>query len=184
MMVTKNKLARALVLGGMMQTALGHTWLETIRRISSEGLFVGEPGYPRGYHPRTEPNFNDDAMMHRILQVDDSTPLCKDTQQPGSYNDKYPRLTAAPGEHVALQYLENGHTTTPQVPVGRPYKGGIVSIYATTESIKNQAYNDVHGAWNADGTGGDKRGRLIATRYFDDGVCYGKWIFFHPFSFI
>lgn len=106
MMVTKNTFARALVLGSIMQTAMGHTWLETIRRISPNGLFVGEPGYPRGYHPRDEPGFNDDAMMQRILQVDDSTQLCKDTQQPGAYTDKYPRLTAAPGEHVALQYLE------------------------------------------------------------------------------
>lgn len=56
-------------------------------------------------------------------------------------------------------------------------------MYATTESIENLAYNDVHGAWNAEGTGGDKRGRLIATRYFDDGLCYGMSSWSSPLTF-
>lgn len=31
---------------------------------------------------------------------------------------------------------------------------------------------DVHKVWNKEGTGGDKRGVLLATRNFDDGRCY------------
>ena len=38
--------------------ASAHTWIEQFRVISSNGTYIGDPGYPRGYMARTDPGFN------------------------------------------------------------------------------------------------------------------------------
>lgn len=75
---------------------------------------------------------------------------------------------------IALRYQENGHVTLPQNQPGKPQNRGTVYIYGTTQPKPNENFLDVFNQWNADGTGGDKRGRLIAAQPFDDGRCYQK----------
>ena len=55
---------------------------------------------------------------------------------------------------------------------GKPANRGLVYIYGTTQPKFPELFLDVFGQWNANGTGGDKRGRLLATQAFDDGYCY------------
>jgi hypothetical protein len=81
-------------------------------------------------------------------------------------------LEAAAGDKVAIMYLENGHTTIPENQPNKPRNRGTVFLYGTSEPAEQEKLFDVHLLWNKDGTGGDKRGRLLATRNFDDGQCY------------
>ncbi|KAL2042035.1 hypothetical protein N7G274_005223 [Stereocaulon virgatum] len=105
-----------------------------------------------------------------ILPTD---PMCKKTQQQIGYqSDGSPRLKAAPGDMVALRYQENGHVTLPQNQPGKPENRGMVYIYGTTQPSANEKFLDVFKQWTADGTGGDKRGVLLASQPFDDGQCY------------
>lgn len=148
-----------------------HTWLESLRSIGSNGAFTGEPGYPRGFVARTDPNFSDDAAMYRITAKDASTSLCHPAQQVanGYANSQFPRLNASAGSFVALTYQENGHVSAPQVPEGRPYRSGNVYVYATT-TLRDEKFSAVHRNWTADGS--LEAGRLIATRFYDDENCY------------
>ena len=93
-------------------------------------------------------------------------------QQKQTQTDGSPRLKASPGAFVALRYQENGHVTLPQNQPGKPANRGNVYIYGTTQPKADEKFLDVHGKWNAQGTGGDKRGKLLATQPFDDGQCY------------
>ncbi|EHL02199.1 hypothetical protein M7I_1793 [Glarea lozoyensis 74030] len=95
--------------------------------------------------------------------------MCKDTQKSGSQGT-YAKLEAAPKDFIALQYLENGHVTKPTGP--RPFGNGTVYVYGTKTPSDSFTFNAIHKKWNIDGTGGDKKGKLIATRYYDDGQCY------------
>ena len=105
-----------------------------------------------------------------ILPTD---PMCKKTQQQIGYqSDGSPRLKAAPGDMVALRYQENGHVTLPQNQPGKPENRGMVYIYGTTQPSATEKFLDVFKQWTADGTGGDKRGVLLASQPFDDGQCY------------
>ena len=103
------------------------------------------------------------------------------TQTPG-----FPRLQAAPGNMVALRYqgklviestrcytnanklTENGHVTLPQNGLRKPEKGGKVYLYGTTHPKDDEKFLDVFQKWNEAGTGGDKRGRLLAVQNYDD----------------
>jgi hypothetical protein len=64
------------------------------------------------------------------------------------------------------------HTTSPQIPVGKPYRSGNVYVYGTTQAKDDEKLLSIHEVWNADGTGGDKRGKLLGTHYFDDLACH------------
>ncbi|RYP02627.1 hypothetical protein DL764_005709 [Monosporascus ibericus] len=83
----------------------------------------------------------------------------------------YPQLKAQPGDFIALQYQENGHVS---LPGNSPHKASnsMVYIYGTSSPSKDDRLLSIHRVWNAEGTGGDKRGVLLATRPFDDGKCY------------
>ncbi|KAK3173764.1 hypothetical protein OEA41_007096 [Lepraria neglecta] len=104
-----------------------------------------------------------------ILPTD---PMCKKTQQTMTQSNGSPRLQAAPGENIALRYQENGHVTLPQNQPGKPANRGMVYIYGTTQPKTDENFLDVFKQWTTDGTGGDKRGVLLATQPFDDGQCY------------
>ncbi|KAJ2904076.1 hypothetical protein MKZ38_008887 [Zalerion maritima] len=162
-----------LALGGSVSA---HTWLEEILRIA-DGKFVGTIGYPRKYMPRDAPGFADTLAQNKILfgageEIPDTQLMCRADQTMNSYSDTYPKLTAKAGEWLALTYLENGHTTLKTD--FKPANGGTVFVYGTTEpkSSTKETLNSIHMQWNADGTGGDGRGKLLATRNYDNGVCH------------
>lgn len=97
--------------------------------------------------------------------------MCKDTQTKPD-PDKSPRLQATAGGFVALRYQENGHVTLPENPVGKAPNRGTVFIYGTSEPSETDTFLAIHKQWNAAGTGGDKRGKLIASQDYDDSQCY------------
>lgn len=70
-----------------------------------------------------------------------------------------------------MKYLENGHVTLPQNTPGKPIGGGTVFVFGTSQPLENELLVDVL-EWTIDGTGGDRRGKLIAAQNFDDGRCY------------
>jgi len=159
--------------------------------INPSGHFTGQPGYPRNNTMRTAPGFTDLLMVHilpgqgqpsieqrqapspnDIQNVQPTDPMCKKTQQSQFQSAGSPRLKAAPGDMVALLYEENGHVTLPNNQPGKPPNRGNVSIYGTTQPKDDDTFLNIFGVWNADGTGGDKRGKLLATQPFDDTQCY------------
>ncbi|KAL8700252.1 MAG: hypothetical protein Q9201_005549 [Fulgogasparrea decipioides] len=175
---TKSSLA--LAAATLAASVSAHSWVEDISVIANNGTFVGEPGYPRGFAKRG-PGVNPDKEMVHLLppngrptgnQILDSDPICMPSQQQPKQSDGSPMLKAAPGDMVALRYQENGHVTLPQNQPGKPSNRGTVYIYGTTQPSPDDKFLSIHKVWNPDGTGGDKRGKLLATESFDDGQCY------------
>ena len=171
-----------LALGALLNQAAAHSWVDAIDNIGSNGTFVGATGYPRGYVSQTTPNFNDITMVNLIPPDGRPGPnpneilptelMCKDTQTTYNQTAGFPRLQAAPGAKIAIRYQENGHVTLPQNQPGKPDNRGTIYIYGTSEPKATDTYLGIQGQWNAAGTGGDRRGKLIATQNFDDGQCY------------
>jgi hypothetical protein len=152
---------------------IAHTWVEQLRVISSNGTFVGDPGFARGNVLRTSPGFSDVPMTHLLgPTLDQNTQMCSNTQETPVQTNGSPRLQAAAGSFVALEYQENGHVTLPNNQPGKPANRGTVYIYGTSQPLNNENFTAIYNVWNADGTGGDKRGKLLATQNFDDGQCY------------
>ena len=148
-----------------------HTWLENLRLIASNGTFIGDPGFPRGFIGRNAPGFNDNNLINRLnTAFKPDTPMCRISQSTPNQTPGFPALSAAPGNNIALRYSENGHVSI--IEAGRPARGGMVFVYGTKQPKNNEKFLDVHRSWNAAGTGGDKRGKLLATRPYDDGQCY------------
>ena len=102
------------------------------------------------------PTFVRSDLMCKISEVR--------TQSPG-----YPRLLVTPGTMVALRYKENGHITK---PTAEKLSTGAVSVYGTAFPLPSDTLAHVHHVWNANGTGGDGRGRLLGRTSFDDGSCH------------
>ncbi|KAI0197635.1 hypothetical protein F4808DRAFT_438182 [Astrocystis sublimbata] len=150
------------------QPAIAHTWVEFIYHISSTGTFTGDPGYPIGYLPRTA-GISDDEHQTKILDTSTNPAICKPLSS--SDQHQYPPLQAAAGDYIALQYQENGHVTQPELTL-RPYRGGNVYVYGTEHHKDDDGINDVLNSWTADGKGGNGKGKLLATHYFDDGQCF------------
>jgi hypothetical protein len=154
-----------------------HTWLENIYLIGSNGSFVGTPGYPRGYGPRNvgSPDIANVYLLppnggpggNAILPTD---LMCKASQTIGTYTDGFPPISAAPSDQIALRHMENGHVT--KITGVKPSGNGTVFVYGTTQPANTDTYLGIHRVWNAEGTGGDKRGKLLATRPLDDGRCF------------
>ncbi|KAE8159515.1 hypothetical protein BDV40DRAFT_314521 [Aspergillus tamarii] len=157
-------------------TVVAHSWVEQLMVIAPNGTFVGSPGYSRGNVLRSDPGYNDAKMQHLVpdgrIEILPTDLLCKDTQQQQMQSEGSPRLQARAGAAIALRYQENGHVTQPWNQLGKPENRGTVYVYGTTEPKENEKIMDVHKVWNKEGTGGDKRGVLLATRNFDDGRCY------------
>lgn len=156
-----------------------HSSVERLMRVASNGTMVGNQGFPRGFWPRTAPGYYDNANIFlippdgnvaKILQPYDK--LAHPYQRTSNYTAPYDKLTAAPGDMIVLQYQENGHVTLPQNQPNKTLNRGTVYIYGTEDFDGNSNLLDVHYQWNQNGTGGDRRGKLLATRNFDDGQCY------------
>lgn len=98
--------------------------------------------------------------------------MCKASQQKQVQTDGSPRLQAPPGAAIALRWQENGHVSFPQTPPGKAENSGEVYVYGTTQPKSDEQFEDIHNVWNADGSGGDKRGALLSVSTYDDGRCY------------
>ncbi|KAH8797163.1 hypothetical protein F5884DRAFT_715855, partial [Xylogone sp. PMI_703] len=157
-----------------------HSWVEQLSVIAPNGTFIGPPGYPRGNVLRSDPGFSDVQMTYllppdgrEIGKVILPTDLmCGPYQVLGNQTAGSPALIASPGDWIALRYQENGHVTEPYNQPGKPENGGTVFVYGTSKPRDNDSFLGIHGVWNVNGTGGDRRGKLLATRNFDDGQCY------------
>ncbi|KAL2857127.1 hypothetical protein BJY01DRAFT_242521 [Aspergillus pseudoustus] len=148
-------------------TTWAHSWVEQLTVIAPNGSFIGAPGYPRGNVLRSNPAFSDTAMTYLAEDY-----LCKDTQRTQTQTEGSPRLQASAGAAIALRFQENGHVTLPETQPGKPKNRGTVYVYGTTSPKDDEKLADVHKVWNSDGSGGDKRGVLLAKRKYDDGRCY------------
>lgn len=158
--------------------AHAHSWVEALSLCSPNGSFTGNTGYPRGMILRTAPGFNDSNMQWQLPSdqksaLDDSMTMCRPSQQTSNYSDSsLPKLEAYPGANMALRYQENGHVTTPWSKSGKPVNSGVVYVYGTSQPKEDDTLLGIHGQWTLDGKGGDGRGRLLTSQYFDDGQCY------------
>jgi hypothetical protein len=150
--------------------------------LDDSGAYSGTPGYPRGFVPRGDPKFNDDAMTVRLPvtgrtgpndaanRVVDTDTVCSTAQaSPSTQNPGYPQLVAGPGSYVALRYLENGHVSMPDNQPGKPGSGGLVYVYGTTNNKVNPKILDVM-SWKS--TSSLDQGRLLAINTYDDGRCH------------
>lgn len=108
----------------------------------------------------------------RANQILPTDMMCKSTQQNMVQTDGSPRLKAPAGSFVALRYQENGHVTLPDTQLGKPPNRGTVYVYGTTQPKPDDTLLSIHKVWNSDGSGGDKRGVLLASQPFDDSQCY------------
>lgn len=162
------------------QPVAAHSWVEQLMRISANGTMTGTPGYMRGYVSRAISGFSDDDDNYLLPPNGRSTgdailatdSLCHPSQRTSNYSSTFPMLSVGAGDFVALRYQENGHVTLPDVNPTKPTNRGTVYVYGTTEPQTDELFQDVFQQWTADGTGGNGRGRLLATRNFDDGQCY------------
>jgi hypothetical protein len=155
----------------LLPLTLAHSWIEQMSVISDNGSYTGSYGYPRGYVVR------DDAVMTVLappngqgrVRIDDTDVVCTKAQaQTNSNTPGWPQLETQPGDYIAAKYLENGHVTSAQNQVGKPGSGGLIYIYATTNTANPKIMDIVQ--WTPSGT--LAQGRLLAINTFDDGRCY------------
>ncbi|KUL87108.1 hypothetical protein ZTR_05644 [Talaromyces verruculosus] len=158
--------------------AHAHSWVEALSLLSPNGSFTGNTGYPRGMILRTAPGFDDHNMQwqlpsDKLSALNDSMTICRPSQRTSNYTDSsLPKLEAYPGAKMAVLYQENGHVTTPWSKAGKPENSGVVYVYGTSQPKEDDTLTKIHGKWTLDGKGGDGRGRLLTSQYFDDGQCY------------
>ncbi|RDW73239.1 hypothetical protein BP6252_07146 [Coleophoma cylindrospora] len=157
-------------------TIEAHSWVEQLMVIASNGTFVGSAGYPRGLVNRQAAGWNNDDMTFLVPPNGGSNAISATQamcQYPTATQEaQRPRLSAAAGDRVALRYQENGHVTMPDLSGKKPANSGTVYVYGTTQPLATDKYTSIHNVWNTAGTGGDGRGVLLATKFFDDGQCY------------
>lgn len=165
------------------ETVDAHSWVEQLQRLAPNGTMISPLGYQRGYVSRDNPLFKGD-ISDDLWQlppngraggaVIDSTDLiCSPQQSTSNYtNSDFPMLVTAPGDYVAMQHQENGHVTIPTTQSNKPRNRGTIYLYGTENAHPNDTLLAIHNVWNVNGTGGDGRGKLLATRNYDDGQCY------------
>ncbi|KAK9437620.1 hypothetical protein VB005_08614 [Metarhizium brunneum] len=151
-----------------------HSWIEYAYVLAPNGTMVGNIGYPRGYQPRITSGWTDKIPQWILPENGTAFYTGKEilNKYPFEQNPKQPVLEAAPGDHIALLHLENGHVTLPQTQANKPKNRGTIYLYGTSEPSENEKLFDVHLLWNKDGTGGNQKGVLLATRNYDDGRCF------------
>ncbi|KAL7908744.1 hypothetical protein GGI35DRAFT_411473 [Trichoderma velutinum] len=167
---------KAAMVATLATVASGHSWIERAYKVAPNGTMIGAEGYARGWVPRnsTDPAFQD-SIPQWILPAAGQSAYSGDevlNKYKLDENPPFPMLEAAPGDHIAIIHLENGHTTLPQNQPKKPQNRGTVFLYGTSQPNENERLFDVHLVWNKKGTGGDGRGVLLATRNYDDGQCY------------
>ncbi|KAK5122571.1 hypothetical protein LTR85_003834 [Meristemomyces frigidus] len=153
-----------------------HSWIEEFQVIDTNGSYIGDRGYPRGYVSRSDGSFNGFSMLHLVpeagVRINSTDPLCHPWQQTSNYsNPAFPKLQVQPGGYVAMKYEENGHVTLPWNQLGKPEVAGTVFVYGTTQPSDTEKIADVL-AWTTDGTGGNGKGFLMTAQNFDDGRCH------------
>jgi len=169
-------LLAAWALAALTGTARAHSWPEQTVRLAPNGAMVGKPGTDRAHMDTGTSDFlippNGGPKVFTPEQK-----LLLETKRKltdASYTDQFPMLSVAPGDFVAIKHRENGHVSradksNPFKPINR----GTIYLYGTTENdFTNTNLMDVHLAWTADGKGGDGKGKLLATRHYDDGQCH------------
>lgn len=165
----------AAILLALSAPVAAHSWIERALKIEpTTRQFFGSEGFPRGYIPRTDPGFNDEDYIWRLPYTGTAFYTGEETinKHPFNANPPHAMLEAAPGDFIAILHFENGHTTVPESSPDKPLNRGTIFLYGTDDPRDEEKLFDVHLAWNKDGTGGDKRGRLLSTRNYDDGQCY------------
>jgi hypothetical protein len=90
-------------------TVTAHSWVEQVSVIASNGTFVGDPGYPRGFVNRSEPDFSGHLMLHHINALDNGVFMCRDSQR---------------------QIITSALAVS-QVPIGKPPQTGMEYVYGT-----------------------------------------------------
>ncbi|EMC99914.1 hypothetical protein BAUCODRAFT_56205, partial [Baudoinia panamericana UAMH 10762] len=160
----------------LLPSTFAHSWIEEFQVVGSNGSYIGDRGFPRGYVARTDPGYNGFTMNYLLPQagvrIDSSDLLCHPSQRSSNYtNPAYPKIQVTPGSYVAMKYLENGHVTLPWNQLGKPTAGGTVFVYGTTQPSDAEKIADVL-AWDKAGTGGNGKGFLMTAQNFDDGRCH------------
>lgn len=167
---------KAAAILALASSATAHSWIESASKVAPNGTMVGEIGYARGYVPRTSTNppYSDTIPTYLLPANGQSAYSGEEIINKFKFaaNPEFPMLEAAPGDHIALMYLENGHTTLPDNQPNKPRNRGTIFLYGTSRPSDEEKLFDVHLRWNRDGTGGDGRGHLLATRNYDDGQCF------------
>ncbi|KAK5130263.1 hypothetical protein LTR08_002264 [Meristemomyces frigidus] len=153
-----------------------HSWIEEYQVIDTNGSYIGDRGYSRGYMARTDPGYNGFVMDYLVPQtgvrINATDSVCHPAQRTSNYtNPAYPKLQVQPGGYVAMKYLENGHVTLPWNQLGKPKTAGTVFVYGTTQPSDDEKMADVL-AWTTDGSGGNGKGFLLTAQNFDDGRCH------------
>ncbi|KAK5708776.1 hypothetical protein LTR17_020377 [Elasticomyces elasticus] len=166
----------ALVALSTLPIVAAHSWIEEFQIIDSNGSYIGDRGFPRGYMARTDPGYNGFVMNYLLpetgVRITSNDSLCHPAQRTSNYtNPAYPKLQVTPGSYVAMKYLENGHVTLPWNQLGKPPAGGTVFVYGTTQPSDEEKIADVL-PWTSDGKGGNGKGFLMTAQNFDDGRCY------------
>ncbi|KAK4193443.1 hypothetical protein QBC35DRAFT_106444 [Podospora australis] len=171
--------ATVLALSG---TAVAHSWPEETYRIAPNGTILADAnhtGYDRAHIPRGDPRQQDflippNGREKVILPTDKIVRESQYKLDGSSYSEKFPKLKVAPGDFVAIRYLENGHVTAPdKANPFKPLNRGTIYLYGTKENdLTNVNLVDVLHTWTADGKGGNGKGKLLATRNYDDGQCH------------
>lgn len=170
---------RTLVLSMLCSIAGAHSWIEELSNVGLDGSYFAEYDYPRAFVDKGVAGFNQNANEwqlptpgQRLLKTGD--PLCHPEQRNPHPSTNFPRLKSVPGGTVAMRYAEGGHVTMDGGGVGlygKPKHGGTAFVFRTRQQNLEQAMNAAL-EWTRDGTGGDRRGRLLASQNFDDGRCY------------
>jgi hypothetical protein len=162
-------------------TANAHSWVEQLANIALNGSYVGSFGYPRGFVDKSADSSFDQEANVWLLPPGRDPPfinkidfLCHPSQRVPNQVGSFSRLQTRPGNVIAMRYAENGHVTIPGGGldlVGKPEKGGTVFVFGTERPRPDETLQPVlH--WTRDGTGGDRRGRLLTAQTFDDDRCY------------
>jgi len=180
-MHSRTSFAAALAaVASIISSGSAHSWVEQMQVIAPNGTFTGAPGFARGNVLRQGSTNVDKGMVYLLPPngrdptqgITPSDTVCfPDHQQEAKQTDGSPRLQAAPGDMVALRYQENGHVTLPENQPGKPQNRGTIFVYGTTQPSPDDKLLDVT-QWNADGTAGNKKGKLLGTYNYDDSQCY------------
>lgn len=170
-----HKMFSLLLISLLCRLSQAHSWVEQVQAIDDQGRYVGSFGYPRGYVPRSSPSFSDALMTYRLPSPNSGTKsngmdaVCAPSQRYMNYTEAYPALNTQQNSYISMKYLENGHVTLPDIPLGKPPGGGTVSVYATTNPADDELLGNVL-TWSD--TQSLKTGRLLARQTFDDQRCY------------
>ncbi|KAL7273845.1 hypothetical protein RUND412_003281 [Rhizina undulata] len=145
-----------------------HSWIDNLRVVGvtlgiTSDISNNTLGYIRAYEGHI-----DASATYLIQDPQLEVNICRPSQQTSTNTPDYPRLEAPAGAYIQGEYLENGHISKPTAPDAIV---GDIYWYGTFEPKVDETLANVRN-WTLDGSGGNKRGMLLAKpSSFDDGVC-------------